>query len=71
MKMKTTIPLFRFVTRFSRGVFGSMSLGDELKKKAEAGDAVARYKLGVMYADGDGVQQDSAEAANPDISHPT
>jgi TPR repeat protein len=34
----------------------------ETIKKAEAGDASAQYNLGVMYATGDGVLKDSAEA---------
>ena len=31
----------------------------ELRMKAEAGDAVAEYNLGVMYYKGDGVPKDS------------
>ena len=33
-----------------------------VRKAAEQGDAVAQYKLGVMYYDGSGVLQDYAEA---------
>ncbi|HCN07704.1 MAG TPA: hypothetical protein DIT01_07200, partial [Lentisphaeria bacterium] len=33
-----------------------------LRKKAEAGDAEAQVKLGLMYVKGDGVPQDDAEA---------
>ena len=32
------------------------------KKAAEQGDAEAQYNLGVMYANGDGLPEDDAEA---------
>src|SRR2546422_535443 len=35
----------------------------ELKKEADSGDAVAQYDLGRMYAKGEGVPKDAAEAA--------
>ncbi len=35
---------------------------DETRKKAESGDADAQFNLGLMYANGDGVPKDSAEA---------
>jgi hypothetical protein len=35
---------------------------DALRVRAEAGDADAQYDLGVMYANGEGVPQDDAEA---------
>ncbi len=35
---------------------------EELKQKAEAGDAEAQFQLGKKYANGDGVEQDYAEA---------
>jgi TPR repeat protein len=35
---------------------------DALHLKAESGDAVAQFKLGVCYADGEGVKKDEAEA---------
>jgi len=35
---------------------------EELLQKAEAGDARAQYTLGMMYADGDGIEQDYTEA---------
>ena len=35
---------------------------DALRVRAEAGDAVAQYDLGVMYANGLGVPEDDAEA---------
>ena len=35
----------------------------ELQSEAEQGDAQSQYLLGVMYADGIGVEQDAAEAA--------
>ena len=35
---------------------------DALRARAEAGDAEAQYNLGVMYASGEGVPQDYAEA---------
>tara|TARA_B110001469_G_C9399773_1_gene205529 strand:+ start:144 stop:533 length:390 start_codon:yes stop_codon:yes gene_type:complete len=35
---------------------------DDLKKAAEQGDADAQFNLGCMYADGEGVAEDSAEA---------
>ena len=34
----------------------------DLRVRAEQGDAVAQFNLGVMYSDGDGVPQDDAEA---------
>lgn len=34
----------------------------ELRVRADQGDAVAEYTLALMYADGDGVEQDDAEA---------
>ena len=34
----------------------------ETKKNAEAGDAWAQYYLGMMYAEGEGVSKDGAEA---------
>ena len=34
----------------------------EAKAKAEAGDAEAQYNLGLMYANGQGVEQDDKEA---------
>jgi hypothetical protein len=33
-----------------------------LREKAEAGDAAAQFRLGVMYANGKGVPKDAAEA---------
>ena len=36
---------------------------DEIKKKAEQGDAQAQFILGVLYDSGEGVAQDHAEAA--------
>ena len=36
---------------------------DALRVRAEAGDAIAQYNLGFMYANGEGVPQDHAEAA--------
>ena len=35
---------------------------EELRAKAEAGNAIAQFNLGVMYASGQGVPQDDAEA---------
>ena len=35
---------------------------DALRVRAEAGDAEAQNNLGVMYANGEGVPQDDAEA---------
>ena len=35
---------------------------DETRKKAESGDAVAQYVLGLMYDNGQGVPKDDAEA---------
>ena len=35
---------------------------ETMRKAAEAGDAVAQYKLGLMYHDGEGVPEDYAEA---------
>jgi len=35
---------------------------DEKRKKSESGDAAARYNLGLMYAEGEGVPKDYTEA---------
>ena len=35
----------------------------EIRALAEQGDAIAQYNLGSMYATGDGVPEDRAEAA--------
>ena len=35
---------------------------DETRKKAESGDATAQFNLGLMYANGEGVPKDDAEA---------
>ena len=75
-KMKTKITsllLLLFLVVGLSSVFGAESV-DETRKKAEADVAVARKyaelgvaaaqnNLGVMYANGDGVQKDIAEAA--------
>ena len=60
--MKITALLLLFLAVFSRAVFGAESV-DELRKKAEAGDAVAQTNLGVRYALGLDVPKDTAEAA--------
>lgn len=36
----------------------------EMRRKAEAGDAVAQYNLGVMYLKGDGVPKDAVQAVS-------
>ncbi len=36
---------------------------EQLRKKAEAGDAKAQYKIGFLYGRGDGVPKDYQEAA--------
>ena len=61
MKTKITALLLVFLAVFSRAIFGAESL-DEIRKKAAAGDAVASYKLGLMYSQGYFVLKDSAEA---------
>ena len=35
-----------------------------VRKAAEAGDAEAQYRLGLMYAKGDGVEEDQWEAVD-------
>ncbi len=37
---------------------------DAVKKAAEQGDASAQFNLGLMYANGDGVPEDDAEAVH-------
>jgi hypothetical protein len=37
---------------------------EEIKAKADAGDAAAQFKLGSLYANGDGVKRDTRTAAN-------
>ena len=63
MKLKITALLLLFLAVGLWAVFRPKPLGDEWRKKAEAGDAVAQSKLGNRYENGDGVQKDSAEAA--------
>jgi len=46
--MKITALLLVFLVVFSRAIFGAESL-DELRKKAEAGDAWSQLELGIKY----------------------
>ena len=48
-------------TNFSSSVTNSETIA-ELKAKAEKGDAIAQYNLGVCYRDGQGVAKDAVEA---------
>ena len=44
-------------------VGGTAQSAEELRTRAEAGDADAQYNLGVAYAAGEGIPQDDTEAA--------
>lgn len=59
--MKKALLLLLFLAVGLSAVFGAESV-DELRKKAEAGDATAQFNLGLMYAIGDGVPPDMTEA---------
>ena len=51
------------ITACSASIFAQPEAVAELRAAAEQGDAVAQFNLGVMYATGEGVPQDDAEAA--------
>ena len=60
--LNTTL-LFLLVIGFSGGVSGQdVSDFEETKQAAEQGDASAQSNLGLMYARGDGVPENDAEA---------
>lgn len=59
--MKKTALISFFLALFSSAVFGADSF-DELRKKAEAGDANAQFELGLTYQLGKRVPVDNAEA---------
>jgi hypothetical protein len=42
---------------------------DALRARAEAGDALAQFSLGVMYGTGEGVPEDDAEAVRWKRNH--
>jgi TPR repeat protein len=44
------------------GVDAQNPSADYWRPRAEAGEAIAQYNLGVLYATGQGVPQDNAEA---------
>jgi len=46
------------------GGYREYDIVKETQQRAEKGDAEAQYNLGVMYARGEGVDQDNAEALN-------
>ena len=50
------------ITACSASISAQPEAVAELRAAAEQGDAVAKYNLGVMYAIGEGVPQDEAEA---------
>jgi len=50
------------ITLLLAGVVGCDSAADRFHKAAEQGDATAQYRLGHMYAYGDGVPKDEVEA---------
>jgi TPR repeat protein len=60
--LNTTL-LFLLVIGFS-GVVSGQDVSDfeETKRLAEQGEAYAQYNLGVMYANGEGVPENDAEA---------
>ena len=57
--LNTTL-LFLLVIGFSGGVSGQSF--EETKRLAEQGDVYAQTVLGLMYADGEGVPENDAEA---------
>ncbi len=52
------------ITACSVSISAQPETVDELRAKAEQGDAAAQYNLGTQYADGRGVPQDLVEAAH-------
>ncbi len=61
MKTKHPLMIVLALVGLCVGAFGQ-SLFPETKKKAEAGDASAQTKVGVMYLKGEGVSRDYKEA---------
>jgi hypothetical protein len=59
--MKTPLTIFALVC-LCLSAFGESKEIEELRKKAEAGDASAQFSLGVMYLKGEGVLRDFASA---------
>ena len=51
------------ITACSVSISAQPETVDELRAKAEQGDAAAQYNLGMLYADGRGVPQNHVEAA--------
>ncbi len=62
MVIGRSIALIFLLSLFS-GCRPAPNVSDETKTRAEAGDAAAQCKLGVMYQTGEGVPEDFAEAA--------
>jgi TPR repeat protein len=58
--LASTTLLFLLVIGFSGGVSGQSF--EETKRLAEQGDVYAQTVLGLMYADGEGVPENDAEA---------
>ena len=58
--MRKLLPLV--LVLFACNVFGESKEITELRKKAEAGDAIAQTNLGTAYGRGEGVPKDSKEA---------
>ncbi len=51
-----------FIAAFSASISAQQESIDELRARAEAGDAEAQYNLGLMYVNGEGVPEDDVEA---------
>ena len=60
--MKKALPLALALAVIPVGVDAQAPDLEEMRARAEQGDARAQFNLGVMYATGDGVPEDDAEA---------
>ena len=61
LDMRTLVLVWLTVALVAGLAFGQKDI-DDLRKRAEQGDADAQHSLGVMYHNGEGVPQDYAEA---------
>ena len=60
---RVSLVLFSSILFLSTATLSADGEFDQLLKKAEAGDSISQYNLGLMYAIGRGVEKDYVEAA--------
>ena len=60
--MRKLLPIV--LVLFASQVFGAPLSIAELRKRAEAGEAVAQFELGILYRKGEGVPQSYEKALN-------